>query len=140
MAKRRKLKKTKKTRRVRDGTCKIFWQGEAYTMSFPSQLVRALEVSERDKLVIYLDNGDLVVERYVEDRVYPKDAMFTIARVIGAGAGKNKMYKQIGFTVPRPLAEKIKKDVFKFPIIEKKEGKYFKLVFKKLETKAQAPA
>jgi len=130
---------TKKTRRVRDGlTCKIFWQGASYAMAFPTQLVRALEVSEGDKLVIYVDNSNLVVERYVEGRTYPKDAMFTIVRVIGAGSGKDKTYKQIGFTVPRPLAEDIKKDVFKFPIIEKKEGKYFKLVFKKLEAKAQA--
>jgi len=131
----------KKTKKVKDGlTCKIFWQGASYAMAFPTQLVRALEVSEGDKLVIYVDNGNLVVERYVEGRVYPKDAMSTVARVIGAGAGKNKMHKQIGFTVPRPLAEGIKKEVFKFPVIEKKEGKYFKLVFKKLEAKAEVPA
>lgn len=128
-------------KRTRDGlTCKIFWQGASYAMAFPTQLVRALEVSEGDKLIIYLNDGNLVVERYVEGLEYPENAMFTVARVIGAGAGKNKMHKQIGFTVPRPIAEEIKKTLFKFPVIEKKEGKYFKLVFKKLEAKAQAPA
>jgi len=130
----------KKVKRVRDGsTCKIFWQGASYAMAFPTQLVRALEVSEGDKLAIYVDNGDLVIEKYVGGKEYPEGAMYTSARIIGAGKGKTKMHKQIGFTVPRPLAEEIKKEVYKFPVIEKKEGKYFKIVFKKLAI-AEAPA
>lgn len=132
-------KPAKKTKRVKGAdTCRIFWQGASYTMAFPTQLVRALQVSEKDKLVIYTQNGDLIIEKYVEGRVYPRGAMFTVARVIGAGAGKGKMYKQIGFTVPRTIADNIKDCVFKFPVIEKKEGSYFKLVFKKLKGKAKA--
>jgi len=124
---------TKRKRKTKNGyTCKIFWQGSAYAMALPTQLVRALEISEGDKLAVYLDNGDLVVEKFTEDGTYPKGVMFVVARVIGAGAGKDKMHKQIGFTVPRPIAEEIKKSTFKFPVIEKKEGDYFKLVFKNL--------
>ena len=115
-------------------TCKIFWQGASYTMAFPTQLARALEVVKGDKLVIYLDNGrNLVVEKYVEGREYPENALFTSARVIGAGRGKTKMHSQLGFTVPRPLAEQIKKEVYQFPVIEEKVDGYFKIVFKKLE-------
>jgi len=126
---------------VKTSTCKLFWQGTCYVMSFPMQLARALEVAEGDKLVVYTtDDGNLVVERYIEGRPYPENITYTVARIIGGGTGRNKTYKQIGFTVPRPLAEKIKKETYKFPVIEKKEGKYFKLVFKKLVAKAQALA
>lgn len=118
----------------------LFWQGSCYAMSFPSQLAKALEVTEKEKLVIYLDKDEnLVVERFVHEKEYPANAMKTTARVIGAVGWKSNRYVQLGFTVPKPIAEKIKDVVFSFPVIEKKEGKYFKLVFKKLVT-AQAHA
>ena len=98
-------------------TCKVYWQGTCYAMTFPMQLARALEVQEGDRLVVYLEGGNLVVERFIEGREYPEDAMYTAARIIGAGIWKDdKIYKQLGFTVPKPLAEEIKKDTFKFPV------------------------
>ena len=107
-------------------------------MSFPHQLAKALQVREGDKVLIKLDeNQNLIVEKYTgnaENRQY-------IMRIRALSGTKlaGGMYKQLGFTVPLSLAVKIKDVDFAFPVIDVKEGEFFRIVFKKLVPK-EAPA
>ena len=133
------MAKAKRGRKRRSITCRIFKHGKSYVMSLPHQLVKALEIKEDDKLAVKIDeNRNLIVERYLNEK--DADAEVVHARVIGGAKLSGGFYKQLGFTVPLEMAQKIVNEEFQFPIIVEKRGKYFKLLFRRLEKKVEVPA
>jgi len=126
-------------KRRRSTTCRIFKHGKSYVMSLPLQLVKALQIQEGDEIAIKLDeNKNLIVERYLGEK--DADAEVVHVRVIGGAQLSGGLYKQLGFTVPLEKAHKIVDEVFEFPIIVEKRGKYFKLLFKRIEREVRVPA
>ena len=119
-----------------------FWQGTTWVMSLPAQLFRALQIDKGDKVVIYLNDEGLVLEKYMDHKEYPSNALYSTFRVIGGVTKGEKdektFFEQIGFTIPAVLAQQIKNCEFMFPIIVQKDGEYFKIIYKMLTT--QVPA
>lgn len=125
-------------RRRKSVICKLLKHGSSYVMSFPHQLAKALQVKEGDEVLIKLDeNQNLIVEKYTGN-AENKQYIVRIRAISGAKLAGGT-YKQLGFTVPSPLAIKIKDIDFAFPVIDVKEGDFFRIVFRKLIPK-KAPA
>lgn len=120
---------------------KSFWQGGSWVISIPSSIAQSVGLNKNDIIMLKLEGDKIIVTNPPDDAVpikRPKkvddNTYLVLLRVIGAeGMSGNYPYAQLGFTIPREVADRFAKVEFEVSLIEKSEDS-FKIAYVPVKT------